>query len=186
MMGKSASGKDTLYKLILNRRPELKKVVIHTTRPRREGERQGVEYYFDSREELERFRQQGKIIEERTYETVMGPWTYYTVLDEQFEQGDSDFLMIGTLESYGKMREFFGAARMVPVYIHVDDGIRLERAVRRERLQKEPNYSEVCRRFLADEEDFSEEKLKRLGIERRFVNQDMDQCLEEIGGIFEK
>ena len=40
MMGKSASGKDTLYKLLLNRMPELKKVVIHTTRPKREGERE--------------------------------------------------------------------------------------------------------------------------------------------------
>ena len=112
--------------------------------------------------------------------TVMGPWTYFTVLDGQFDSGDRDILMIGTLESYGKMREFFGGERMVPVYIQVDDGIRLERAVMRERLQKNPNYSEVCRRFLADEEDFSEEKLVRLGIERRFVNQDMDQCLEEI------
>ena len=179
-MGKSASGKDTLYKLLLNRMPELKKVVIHTTRPKRDGEREGVEYFFDSREALNAFREQGKIVEERTYDTVMGPWTYFTVLDGQFDSGDRDILMIGTLESYGKMREFFGGERMVPVYIQVDDGIRLERAVMRERLQKNPNYSEVCRRFLADEEDFSEEKLMRLGIERRFVNQDMDQCLEEI------
>ena len=52
MMGKSASGKDTLYKLLLNRMPELKKVVIHTTRPKREGEREGVEYFFDSQEAL--------------------------------------------------------------------------------------------------------------------------------------
>ena len=140
----------------------------------------GVEYFFDSQEALNAFREQGKIVEERTYDTVMGPWTYFTVLDGQFDSGGRDILMIGTLESYGKMREFFGGERMVPVYIQVDDGIRLERAVMRERLQKNPNYSEVCRRFLADEEDFSEEKLVRLGIERRFVNQDMDQCLEEI------
>ena len=71
-MGKSASGKDTLYKLLLNRMPELKKVVIHTTRPKREGEREGVEYFFDSREALNAFREQGKIVEERTYDTVMG------------------------------------------------------------------------------------------------------------------
>ena len=125
-------------------------------------------------------QEQEKVIESRTYQTVYGPWTYFTADDGTLELAENSYLGIGTLESYGKMREFFGGERMVPVYIQVDDGIRLERAVMRERLQKNPNYSEVCRRFLADEEDFSEEKLMRLGIERRFVNQDMDQCLEEI------
>lgn len=180
MMGKSASGKDTLYKLLMNRMPGLKRAVIHTTRPMRDGETDGVEYFFDGEEQLNEFRRQGRIIEERTYETVMGPWTYYTVMDGQFDDGKDDILMIGTLESYAGMMKFFGGGRLVPVYIQVDGGTRLERSVRRERLQKHPNYSEICRRFLADEEDFSEEKLGRLGIERRFINQDMDRCADEI------
>ena len=69
---------------------------------------------------------------------------------------------------------------MCPVYVWVDDGVRLERALARERSQREPKYAEMCRRFLADEEDFSEENLKRLGISRRFENRDIEKILEEI------
>ena len=87
--------------------------------------------------------------------------------------------MIGTLESYEKMCTYFEAGKMVPVYIEVPDGIRLLRAVKREENQKKPNYREVCRRYLADEKDFSEENLERLGITKRYQNTDMEMCVEE-------
>ena len=181
LLGKSATGKDTLYKEILKRRPELRTVTMYTTRPIREGETDGVEYFFTGREELERQLASGKVIESRTYQTIAGPWTYYTVDDGQFDVADDEScLMIGTLESYEKMCAYFEAGKMVPVYIEVPDGIRLLRAVKREENQKKPNYREVCRRYLADEKDFSEENLERLGITKRYQNTDMEMCLEEI------
>lgn len=181
LLGKSATGKDTLYKEILKRRPKLRTVTMYTTRPIREGETDGVEYFFTGREELERQLASGKVIESRTYQTIAGPWTYYTVDDGQFDVADDEScLMIGTLESYEKMCTYFEAGKMVPVYIEVPDGIRLLRAVKREENQKKPNYREVCRRYLADEKDFSEENLERLGITKRYQNTDMEICLEEI------
>lgn len=181
LLGKSATGKDTLYKEILKRRPELRTVTMYTTRPIREGETDGVEYFFTDREELERQLASGKVIESRTYQTIAGPWTYYTVDDGQFDVADDEScLMIGTLESYDKMCAYFEAGKMVPVYIEVPDGIRLLRAVKREENQKKPNYREVCRRYLADEKDFSEENLERLGITKRYQNTDMEMCVEEI------
>lgn len=181
LLGKSATGKDTLYKEILKRRPKLRTVTMYTTRPIREGETDGVEYFFTDREELERQLASGKVIESRTYQTIAGPWTYYTVDDGQFNAADDEScLMIGTLESYEKMCAYFEAGKMVPVYIEVPDGIRLLRAVKREENQKKPNYREVCRRYLADEKDFSEENLERLGITKRYQNTDMEMCLEEI------
>ena len=179
LLGKSATGKDTLYKEILKRRPKLRTVTMYTTRPIREGETDGVEYFFTGREELERQLASGKVIESRTYQTIAGPWTYYTVDDGQFDVADDEScLMIGTLESYEKMCAYFEAGKMVPVYIEVPDGIRLLRAVKREENQKKPNYREVCRRYLADEKDFSEENLERLGITKRYQNTDMEMCLE--------
>ena len=71
---------------------------------------------------------------------------------------------MGTLESYAKMQEFYGPEQMIPLYIQVEDGERLSRALAREKQQKAPHYAEMCRRFLADEEDFSEEKLLKVGI----------------------
>ena len=181
LLGKSATGKDTLYKEILKRRPKLRTVTMYTTRPIREGETDGVEYFFTGREELERQLASGKVIESRTYQTIVGPWTYYTVDDGQFDVADDEScLMIGTLESYEKMCAYFEAGKMVPVYIEVPDGIRLLRAVKREENQKKPNYREVCRRYLADEKDFSEENLERLGITKRYQNTDMEMCVEEI------
>lgn len=181
LLGKSATGKDTLYKEILKRRPKLRTVTMYTTRPIREGETDGVEYFFTGREELERQLASGKVIESRTYQTIAGPWTYYTVDDGQFDVADDEScLMIGTLESYEKMCAYFEAGKMVPVYIGVPDGIRLLRAVKREENQKRPNYREVCRRYLADEKDFSEENLERLGITKRYQNTDMEMCVEEI------
>ena len=65
--------------------------------------------------------------------------------------------------------------------IEVDDGVRLQRALNRERKQEVPKYEEMCRRFSADSEDFSEDKIKQAGIEReRFLNEDLDKCLEEV------
>lgn len=181
IMGKSATGKDTVYKELLNARPDLKTVVPYTTRPIRAGETHGVEYFFTNEEQLKEYQASGRVIELRTYQTVIGPWHYFTLDDGQFDpKGESSCLMIGTLESYEKMREYFGPQVLVPIYIEIPDGIRLQRATEREKTQAKPNYREVCRRYLADEKDFSEENLKRLHIEKRYENLDLKKCLEEI------
>ena len=60
IMGKSSTGKDTLFKKILGDESlSLKTIVPYTTRPVRAGEKNGVEYFFcDEKkvEELERVR----------------------------------------------------------------------------------------------------------------------------------
>lgn len=62
----------------------------------------------------------------------------------------------------------------------MEDGLRLSRALAREKQQAVPEYAEMCRRFLADMEDFSEEKLKACEICQIYENMDMESCLEEI------
>ena len=121
-----------------------------------------------------------KIIEMRSYNTKCGIWTYFTADDGQIDLNRYDYLMIGTLVSYRALREYFGEEKLVPVYIEVEDGLRLSRALERERRQAEPKYAEMCRRFLADSEDFSEENIKAAGIMRRFKNTEMEKCVSEI------
>ena len=73
------------------------------------------------------------------------------------------------------------AADKVPIYIEVDDGIRLMRAINREQKQEVPQYEEMCRRFLADSKDFSEEKIKEAGINQRFSNDGtIEDCIRDI------
>lgn len=180
LMGKSSSGKDTIYReLLKDRELNLKKAVLYTTRPIRTGETDGVTYHFTDEAELVRLQKEHKVIEVRGYDTVKGMWYYFTVDDGQFQETGSDILMIGTLESYEKMREYFGE-RMVPVFVTLEDGERLIRAIRREQQQKEPVYAEVCRRFLADEKDFSQEMLTKNKIEQFFENNELEQCVNAI------
>lgn len=180
LMGKSSSGKDTVYKRLLEQEELLfHTVVLYTTRPIRAGETEGVEYHFTNEAGFQKLLQEGRVIEDRLYHTVQGEWRYFTVAQEDF-QSEGNFLMIGTLESYEKVRAYFGEERMLPVLIDLDDGVRLQRALDRERAQEVPQYEEMCRRFLADEQDFSEEKIKEAGIRKRFVNDDLNGCISEI------
>ena len=64
--------------------------------------------------------------------------------------------------------------------IELDDGVRLQRALDREKAQDHPKYEEMCRRFLADAEDFSKDKIEQAGIEETFYNDELDRCLEKI------
>ena len=182
LMGKSSSGKDTLFKkLIEDRKLFLKTIVGYTTRPMREGETEGVEYHFIDETSLRKLDADGKIIELRAYNTVHGIWKYLTVDDGQIDlEGDDKYLLIGTLESYEKVRSYFGKDNLVPLYITVDDGERLQRALDRERMQDTPKYAEMCRRFLGDEKDFSDKKLRELELKKYYQNDDFARCFDEI------
>lgn len=181
VMGKSATGKDTVYKKLVERFDgRFKEVVMYTTRPIRAGEKNGVEYFFVPIPEKDKMEADGKILEIRRYDTVYGPWWYFTADDGQIDLSTGDYMMITTLAGYENMRNCFGADNVVPIYTDIDNYTRLHRAVERENKQKVPNFSEVCRRYLADEEDFRESELERLGVTKRFINDDLNRCLEEI------
>ncbi len=181
LFGKSASGKDTIYKHLRELNPEWKEVTPYTTRPIREGETEGVEYHFVNVDQMNQFRREGKIIEERTYQTVYGPWTYGTIDDGQIDLSKNyDYLMIGVLQSYINTRNYFGKENITPIYIEVPDNIRLERAKSRELLENKPKLDEMIRRFKADNIDFSEDKLINAGITKRYRNIILEDCINEI------
>ena len=183
-MGKSSAGKDTIYK-ILKEKMDVNTYVMYTTRPIRDGEIDGITYNFITSEEMKEYingEKKQRLIEYRIYNTVHGPWTYATIDDSQFET-DKDMLMLGTLESYVKVKDNFEKnpdVELLPIYVEVPDNIRLKRAIEREETQKQPKYAELCRRFIADTNDFSEGNLINAGIKRRFENINLDDCVEEI------
>ena len=152
LMGKSSSGKDTIYKnLMEDKSLGLRKLIPYTTRPMREGEQEGVEYHFTDEAGLARLQEEDRVIEIRAYDTVYGVWKYFTVWEEQMNLERESYCLIGTLEAWNAMC-----------------------------------HEELCRRFLADAKDFSEENLKNAGITRRFENKDMNACLEEIKLFIQK
>ena len=179
-MGKSSSGKDTIFRIISDNMPNLIKIIPFTTRPIREEETEGIEYHFVADENFNQMLEDGRVIEYRSYDTFHGIWTYFTS-SVNIDLRYNDYIAINTLEGYNSLREYYGDDVVVPIYIQVkDDGVRLQRAVDRERKQNNPKYTELCRRFLADQEDFSEEKLASFQIKRRFDNDDLMTCVLEI------
>lgn len=182
IMGKSSSGKDHIYKALLKKPGlNLKRIVPYTTRPMRDGEKEGVEYHFTDDTEALLMEREGRIIEQRSYETVYGPWKYFTADDGSIDINENRYLAIGTLEMYISFCRYFGKDNVMPIYIEVEDGIRLMRALKRERSQDNPKYKEMCRRFIADCEDFSEEKLSDAGINIRYSNNGrIKECIEAI------
>ena len=181
LMGKSSSGKDTIYKRLLEQNDiQLEKIVPYTTRPIRAEEQDGVEYHFTDEAGYQEFLQKGEVIEARIYHTCHGVWRYFTVADSAVELSERSYLTIGTLEAYEQICRFYGKDRLIPVMIELDDGIRLQRALDREKTQEHPRYEEMCRRFLADAEDFSSERMAAAGIAQTFHNDELGKCLEKI------
>lgn len=181
VMGKSSTGKDTIYSRLMSQNGfNLKKIIPYTTRPIREGEVDGESYHFCTEDQLAKLEESGKIIELRAYDTAYGIWKYFTVNDGQIELDKNSYMLIGTLEAYTKIREYFGKEAVVPIYIEVEDGERLQRALNRERAETSPKYDELCRRFLADSEDFSEENLNKAQIDVRFENRQLEETIEKI------
>ena len=179
-MGKSSSGKDTVFQLVTKQLPQIKPVVPYTTRPMRVGEKNGETYFFITQEQLKAYEDAGKVIEVRHYNTVQGIWSYATIDDGQITLANNSYFIIATLEAYEKIVQYYGQEQVVPLYITVEDGVRLQRAIEREQRQAKPDYAELCRRFLADHADFSEEKLTAAGITKRYENVELDACVAEL------
>ena len=181
LMGKSSSGKDTIFKKIRDDKElNLKPIVSYTTRPKRTNETNGVEYFFINEKELNKFEKEDKVIEKRVYHTVHGDWYYCTINDEQIDLESNNYLLITTLESYKSLKDYFGEDKVYPLYIHVEDGIRLQRALDREKNQENPNFDELCRRFLADNSDFSKENLSTLKINEFYTHKELEECINNI------
>mgnify|MGYP002229427611 CR=1 FL=1 len=114
----------------------------------------------------------------------MDEWKYFTVDDGRSGlEAVTSTLLLGTIEAYNKFcASNFGKECNITIYIRSRyDGIRLMRAINREQKQEVPQYEEMCRRFLADSKDFSEEKIKEAGINQRFSNDGtIEDCIRDI------
>ena len=177
IIGKSATGKDSVFSKLISMDKNLQKILIYTTRPKRDNESINVEYNFVDKKFLE--DNENKIIEKRVYNTVYGEWIYAT-LDDGSILDNKNYIIIATLESYNKLKKYFGKDKVYPIYLELPNKLRYERAKQREEQQKVPKYEEMERRFKADEIDFSEDNIKNAGIIKRYTNIDLEKCVDEI------
>lgn len=154
LVGPSSSGKDSFYEYIV-RKYDLDRIVLHTTRPMRDGEVEGQTYFFVTKEEMDKMDKNGELIERRYYNSKYGIWSYATHRDSV--DISKNCVVINTWEAYQKFIDYLGKDNVFPIYFELDPKVRYERALARERQQKQPKFDELRRRFEADSYDFREE-----------------------------
>lgn len=191
--GKTSSGKDTIYKRVLSEinkdKEVLNEIILCTTRPIRTGEQEGREYYFVTNEQKDEMLENNQIAELRTYNTVLGDWHYFTASSKIEE--DKNYIGLNTIEGIKKLQEYYGKEKIVPINITLDITTLLERALSREKKQKNFDYKgestekkvkEMIRRIAADNIDFDTDKLLEVGIDinTTFENYDLDKVVEQV------
>ena len=156
-IGPSGSGKDTFFYKSLNIY-DVEPIVLLTTRPMRDGEKDGREYHFVTPKKMDLLEQKNLLIERRNYNTQHGIWSYATGM-QQIDLSRYNYLTPNTWEGYSKFLKHYSKESLIPIYFQLDDGIRLERCLQREKKSGNGRYAEMCRRYLADEQDFTQEML---------------------------
>ena len=142
-----------------------------TTRPPRPQEVSGKDYVFVSDDFI---LTDPSIIEYREYKTIRGVWYYATI--NNLIEGDN--VIVACPQQYLNIKRFYehdDSVKVIPIYIYIDDGIRLQRLISREMLADNPNYYEICRRYEADMKDFA-----CMEGERKYLNYSLSECVAEI------
>lgn len=144
LFGKSGAGKDTICKALCQRF-NINKLIRITSRPKREHETDGVEYFFQ--DELSLSERLIKSDTQFLEYNIFNDWIYATPID-QLKNGWN----ITTCDVDAVRQMLDSNLEIYPVYIDVSDKERVLRALNREEF---PNIKEIARRFLSDEEDYS-------------------------------
>lgn len=144
--GKAGSGKDTILKHVVAVCPQLHEVISCTTRPMREGEIEGINYYYLTGEQFGNKVLNGEMLEA----TCFNDWFYGTAYDSL----RSDCVNIAVFNPEGI--DSIAAHKdieMVVFYVEAKDKTRLLRQLNRE---TNPDVHEIIRRFKTDEIDFED------------------------------
>lgn len=164
LMGKSASGKDTVVRKLIEQK-EYKRIITWTTRPMRPGEKEGITYHYTSEDDFKKKIKEGFFVEWKSYETVNGTWYYGTALDDIMgARGDDYRIIILTPEGYKRLSSFCShlvGINLLSIYLDVDTKVIRERLI-----QRGDDKKEADRRIKYDKKDFKEiEKIADVIIE---------------------
>lgn len=144
LFGKSGSGKDTILKYFKNKYPEINSIIHCTTRPKRDYEEEGRDYFFLSHSDFTKKVLNGSMIEAYSFNN----WFYGTG-NESIKE---DALNIGVFNIESLKCLMQQNINILPIYIEASDKTRLLRNLNRE---ENPDCKEICRRFESDNKDFN-------------------------------
>lgn len=157
LLGKTASGKDSLMKMLIEDGGYYP-LVSHTTRPIRPNETDGVEYHFISKEKFKEMEDGGGFIETREYNTLVGgiPDVWYYGLTKKSIRNDAHNVVILDIDGYRELKKVY-RDRVLSFYLSVDDNVLLKRAV-----ERKDDLIEFRRRLEDDNRRFTKKALSEI------------------------
>ena len=170
LIGEAGSGKDRIMKEVLAAAPDrFNEIISCTTRPMREGEVEGVNYYYLTGKQFT-----DKVIADQMLETSgFNGWYYGTSYDSL----SADKPNIGVFNPQGIRSLLKRQDIELTVYrVHTSAKIRLLRQLNRE---NNPDVNEIIRRFMTDTEDFDMLEFPYY----RLFNENLDDLTEAVGEI---
>lgn len=137
--GKSASGKDTILQQIL-KISTCKPIVSTTSRPKRDNEQEGKDYFYISKDEFIDLIEENAFIEYRKYNTLVNgekdTW-YYGIRKNNKYNDNTNYIVVLDFEGARSFINHYGADNCKLCYIYCDDEKRKQRAMKR------PNFDET-------------------------------------------
>lgn len=176
LMGKTNSGKSTIAKHLIDHY-KFNNVITYTSRPKRDNEINGVDYYFVNKNIFTDKILKGDFIEYRKYNTlvdnVKNVWFYGLEKENNNIDLSKNNVLILTYDGALKVLQYFGYSKCEVVYIDVPNEILEKRA--KQRCDYDP--IEFKRRIKADNKDFNWNKIKGI-VDKKIIN--VDKTIEEV------
>lgn len=141
LTGPASSGKDTIMKALLQKYPDMSRVISTTTRPKRRGEIEGKDYYFVSRESFNQM-----IKEDKFFEYVEFHGNFYGTTKDELAPLSEGQKLIWRVE----MSRASKVKDVLVLYIDVPDWIILRQRMRKRGMTDE----EIEQRLAQDKADF--------------------------------
>ena len=186
LSGCSASGKDTILKEVV-KKSNIVPIISTTSRPMREGEVEGREYYFRMYKECEKLLQDGMFIESRMYNTKKGSWLYGITKDSIDLKSNNEYIVIVDVQGRDTIVEYLlnnnvDRDNIRTYYIECSARERLLRSLSREVNSDTEQVLEMCRRLIADYEEIRKYKYTYDYVLRNETDRDLGKCIGCIVG----
>ena len=180
LIGASSSGKSTIEQEV-DKRGICNKLTSHTTRPMRDNEIEGVDYYFVNENDLLEMEIDDSFIEERQYITRYGCWIYG--LSKQEVDNNLDGIVVLDLEGARELEEYIKIyhpnRNVMKIFIDCSSKIRLLRSLNRDDCD-DSKCAEICRRYLDDDMWMKEAKGYCDFILKNETKEDFEEIIEFI------
>ena len=173
LLGKSASGKDTVVNNLIHNYYGYEKIITWTTRPMRPGEKQDVTYHFTDDEDFEEKIEEGFFAEWKKYNSVFGTWYYGTAVQDITNNSNNKIIIL-TPSGYEDIKEYINDEEILSVYL--DSSLRT--LYKRLKFRGD-NPKEIKRRLLHDIKDFKGIKNK-VNVVIKNNTRDLDELTELI------